>query len=119
MAPNEFGRPWTAPPGMAADRIDILRDAWSNTLKDPELVAEAKKRSWPVEPVGGEAARGAGERRHRPAAGSHRQIEKTFSGVASFSSPDYLAGRSKRNQMRGARLTDERRRTLSTLERGG
>ena len=54
MAPNEFGRPWTAPPGMPADRINILRDAWNKTLKDPDLVAEAKKRSWPVEPVGGE-----------------------------------------------------------------
>jgi tripartite-type tricarboxylate transporter receptor subunit TctC len=54
MAPNEFGRPWTAPPGMAADRIKILRDAWNKTLNDPELVAEAKKRNWPVEPVGGE-----------------------------------------------------------------
>jgi hypothetical protein len=54
MAPNEFGRPWTAPPGMAAEPIKILRDSWSKTLKDPELVAEAKKRNWPVEPVGGE-----------------------------------------------------------------
>ncbi|HMF51547.1 MAG TPA: tripartite tricarboxylate transporter substrate-binding protein [Candidatus Saccharimonadales bacterium] len=54
MAPNEFGRPWTAPPGMADDRLKILREAWLNTLADPELVAEAKKRNWPVEPVGGE-----------------------------------------------------------------
>src|SRR5882724_6134256 len=54
MAPNEFGRPWTAPPGIAADRLKILRDAWINTLKDPELLADAKKRNWPVEPVGGE-----------------------------------------------------------------
>ena len=53
-ASNEFGRPWTAPPGMAADRIKILRDAWNKTLKDPDLMAEAKKRSWPVEPIGGE-----------------------------------------------------------------
>jgi len=54
MASNEFGRPWTAPPGMAADRLKILRDAWIKTLNDPELLAEAKKRRWPVEPVGGE-----------------------------------------------------------------
>jgi tripartite-type tricarboxylate transporter receptor subunit TctC len=54
IAPNEFGRPWTAPPGMAADRLKILRDAWSKTLKDPDLLAEANKRRWPVEPVGGE-----------------------------------------------------------------
>lgn len=54
MAPNEFGRPWTAPPGIAADRLKILRDGWRKTLSDPELLAEAKKRGWPVEPVGGE-----------------------------------------------------------------
>jgi hypothetical protein len=54
MAPNEFGRPWTTPPGMAADRLKILRDAWSQTLKDPDLLGEAKKRQWPVEPVDGE-----------------------------------------------------------------
>jgi tripartite-type tricarboxylate transporter receptor subunit TctC len=54
MAPNEFGRPWTAPPGIAADRIKILREAWNNTLNDRELLAEAKKRNWPVESVGGE-----------------------------------------------------------------
>jgi tripartite-type tricarboxylate transporter receptor subunit TctC len=54
MAPNEFGRPWTTPPGMAADRLKILRDAWSQTLKDPDLLGEAKRRKWPVEPVDGE-----------------------------------------------------------------
>ena len=53
-APNEFGRPWTAPPGMGADRLKILREAWSKTLKDPDLLGEANKRRWPVEPVGGE-----------------------------------------------------------------
>lgn len=55
MAPNEFGRPWTAPPNMSADRLKILRESWSATLKDPELLAEAKKRRWPVEAVGGES----------------------------------------------------------------
>ena len=53
-APNEFGRPWTAPPGMSADRLKILREAWSKTLKDPDLLGEANKRRWPVEPVDGE-----------------------------------------------------------------
>jgi tripartite-type tricarboxylate transporter receptor subunit TctC len=54
MAPNEFGRPWTAPPGLAADRTKILREAWNKTFNDAELLAEAKKRNWPVESVGGE-----------------------------------------------------------------
>jgi hypothetical protein len=53
-APNEFGRPWTAPPGIAVDRLKILRDAWIQTLKDPDLLDEAKRRKWPVEPVDGE-----------------------------------------------------------------
>ena len=81
MAPNEFGRPWTAPPGMAADRLKILRDAWSKTLKDPELASRGEK----AHLAGGSrwaAKRSrAGERGHRPAAGSHRQIEKTLSGI--------------------------------------
>ncbi len=53
MAPNEFGRPWTAPPNMPAERLKILRDSWSKTLQDPDLLAEAKKRRWPVEAVDG------------------------------------------------------------------
>ena len=54
MASNEFGRPWIAPPNTPADRIKILRDAWNQTLKDPDLLADAKKRRWPVDPIGGE-----------------------------------------------------------------
>ena len=32
----------------------MLRDAWDKTLKDPDLLADAKKRGWPVNPIGGE-----------------------------------------------------------------
>jgi hypothetical protein len=39
---------------MPADRIKVLRDAWGKTLKDPDLLADAKKRGWPVDPIGGE-----------------------------------------------------------------
>jgi hypothetical protein len=53
-ASNEFGRPWVAPPNMPADRIKLLRDAWDKTLKDPDLLADAKKRGWPVDPIRGE-----------------------------------------------------------------
>lgn len=53
-APNAFGRPWTAPPATPVERVKILRDAWNETLKDPDLLAGAKKRRWPVESVGGE-----------------------------------------------------------------
>src|SRR4029450_12961149 len=54
LAANVFGRPILTPPGVPAERVRILREAWNRTVKDPELLAEAKKRGWPVEPVTGE-----------------------------------------------------------------
>jgi tripartite-type tricarboxylate transporter receptor subunit TctC len=54
LASNIFGRPWLTPPGVPAERVRILREAWNRTVKDPEFLAEAKKRRWPVEPVLGE-----------------------------------------------------------------
>ena len=49
-----LGRPITAPPGTPADRMKILRDAYAKAIKDPELLAEAEKRGWDVDPVTGE-----------------------------------------------------------------
>ena len=54
LAPGEFGRPMMAPPGVPAERVKILREALNKTLGDPELLAAAKKRDWPVSPVAGE-----------------------------------------------------------------
>ena len=54
LASNTFGRPMVATPGIPEERVRILREAWNRALKDPELLAEAKKRGWPVGPVTGE-----------------------------------------------------------------
>jgi tripartite-type tricarboxylate transporter receptor subunit TctC len=54
LASNIFGRPWLTPPGVPAERVRILREAWNRTMKDEEFLAEAKKRRWPVAPVAGE-----------------------------------------------------------------
>jgi tripartite-type tricarboxylate transporter receptor subunit TctC len=54
LASNIFGRPWLTPPGVPAERVKILREAWNRTMKDEEFLAEAKKRRWPVAPVAGE-----------------------------------------------------------------
>ena len=54
LAANIFGRPMVTPPGVPADRVKILREAFDRTIKDAEFLAEAKKRGWPVEPVAGE-----------------------------------------------------------------
>jgi tripartite-type tricarboxylate transporter receptor subunit TctC len=34
--------------------MKILRDAYAKAIKDPELLAEAEKRGWDVDPVTGE-----------------------------------------------------------------
>ena len=54
LAANIFGRPIVTPPGVPAERLKILREAWNRTVKDKEFLAEAKKRGWPVEPVAAE-----------------------------------------------------------------
>jgi tripartite-type tricarboxylate transporter receptor subunit TctC len=49
-----LGRPITASPGTPAERTKILREAYGKAIKDPELLAEAEKRGWDVDPLTGE-----------------------------------------------------------------
>ena len=41
--PGAIGRAFAVPPATPADRVAQLRDAFAKAIKDPELVAEAKK----------------------------------------------------------------------------
>jgi tripartite-type tricarboxylate transporter receptor subunit TctC len=54
LSGDELGRPMVAPPGVPADRVKILRDAYSRSLKDPELIAEVNKSRLDMEPSTGE-----------------------------------------------------------------
>jgi tripartite-type tricarboxylate transporter receptor subunit TctC len=49
-----LGRPIAVTPGIPADRLKLLREAYLQTLKDPELVAETKKQRWEIDPLSGE-----------------------------------------------------------------
>jgi hypothetical protein len=49
-----LGRPIVAPPGVPADRVVVLRQAYAATLKDPEILAEVKKRRWEIAPLTGD-----------------------------------------------------------------
>ena len=49
-----LGRPILTAPGVPAERVRILRQAYARTLADPALLAEAKKRNWEVNPLSGE-----------------------------------------------------------------
>jgi tripartite-type tricarboxylate transporter receptor subunit TctC len=54
LSGDELGRPMAAPPGVPADRVKILRDAYSRALKDPGLIAEVNKSRLDMEPSTGE-----------------------------------------------------------------
>jgi tripartite-type tricarboxylate transporter receptor subunit TctC len=43
-----------APPGVPAERLEMLRDAYMATLNDPELLAEAAKLQVPISPMRGD-----------------------------------------------------------------
>ncbi len=49
-----IGRPFVAPPDMAPDRLKMLRDAFSATMKDPAFVADVKKAKFELDPEDGE-----------------------------------------------------------------
>lgn len=54
LASGEFGRPIISTPGVPADRLKILRDAFSKALTDPALLADAKKRRLEIDPTAAE-----------------------------------------------------------------
>jgi tripartite-type tricarboxylate transporter receptor subunit TctC len=54
LASGEFGRPLVVPPGVPADRLKILRDAFNKSVNDPALLAEAEKRRLEMDPGTGE-----------------------------------------------------------------
>lgn len=53
VSPNLFARPFAAPPGVPGDRLAALRQAFAETVADPDYLAEAKARSLHVELVTG------------------------------------------------------------------
>jgi tripartite-type tricarboxylate transporter receptor subunit TctC len=54
LAATDFGRPIVAPPGIPTERLKILREAFLRTMKDPELLAEAKRKNFDITPSTGE-----------------------------------------------------------------
>jgi tripartite-type tricarboxylate transporter receptor subunit TctC len=48
FAPQAMGRPFAAPPGIPADRKEALIKAFDESLKDPDLLAEAAKQKMEI-----------------------------------------------------------------------
>ena len=59
---GDFGRPMIAPPGTPPERVKILREAYAKAMKDPELLAEAKKGRMDMDPVSGGELQGLAQR---------------------------------------------------------
>jgi tripartite-type tricarboxylate transporter receptor subunit TctC len=53
VLPGEFGRPFLAPPGVPPERSEALRKAFSETMKDPEFIAEGRKAKMTVDDLDG------------------------------------------------------------------
>lgn len=51
---SAFMRPFVMPPGTPKDRVDLMRKAFLETLKDKEFLAETEKAQLGIEPVSGD-----------------------------------------------------------------
>jgi tripartite-type tricarboxylate transporter receptor subunit TctC len=54
FAPQVGGRPFITPPGIPADRLKALQDAFAKSMKDPDFLAEADKRKLEVQYASGQ-----------------------------------------------------------------
>jgi tripartite-type tricarboxylate transporter receptor subunit TctC len=55
FAEQVMGRPFVLPPGVPAERVKLLREAFDAAVKDPELLADAKAQKMEIDPVSGAA----------------------------------------------------------------
>jgi tripartite-type tricarboxylate transporter receptor subunit TctC len=54
LSSGELGRPFMGPPGVPAELVKVLRDAFTKAMNDPALLADARKRRWDLDPSSGE-----------------------------------------------------------------
>ncbi len=51
VLPQEFGRPFVAPPGMPADRMALYRKAFQSVLRDEQFRSESARQRLSLEPL--------------------------------------------------------------------
>ena len=54
FARQVMGRPYLAPPGVPADRVEVLRKAFMDTMNDKDFLAAAEKEKLEITPVDGD-----------------------------------------------------------------
>jgi tripartite-type tricarboxylate transporter receptor subunit TctC len=58
LSPDELGRPFFGPPGVPADRVKLMRNAFAKIMNDPDVVAEAQKKGLDPNLVSGDDIEG-------------------------------------------------------------
>jgi tripartite-type tricarboxylate transporter receptor subunit TctC len=58
LTEHSMARPFVAPPGVPAERVQLLRKAFMDTLRDPRLLEEANKIHVEINPLPGEGVQG-------------------------------------------------------------
>jgi tripartite-type tricarboxylate transporter receptor subunit TctC len=53
LLPQEFGFPFAAPPGLLPEVTDMLRAAFLETMRDPQVIEEVQRIKLALHPVGG------------------------------------------------------------------
>jgi tripartite-type tricarboxylate transporter receptor subunit TctC len=54
IVPSEIGRIYALPPAVPADRVQAMRTAFAETMRDPEFLADAKRSKLEIDPMSGE-----------------------------------------------------------------
>ena len=54
LASGEFHRPYLAPPQMRPELVKSIREAFNKTMKDPDFLAETKRKKLDMNPTTGE-----------------------------------------------------------------
>jgi len=80
LSAGEFGRPLVAPPGLPADRLKILRDAFDKSVADPALQATAEKRRLEMDPASGSELEGLAKEVMAASPDVVKRMEKLLSG---------------------------------------
>jgi len=77
---QSMGRPLVAPPGLDPRVVDVLRTAFTATMRDPQFIAEGDKIGMELEYVSGADVQALVERLYRSPANVIKRAQAIFSG---------------------------------------
>ena len=78
-----LGRPVVAPPGLAPDRLELMRAAFQKAIEDPELRADAERQRLAIDPVFGAEAQVIINRLY----GSPAEVVERLRKIVQFAEP--------------------------------